>query len=188
MTRRAIFGLHPENTRQAGNFPIAQQFVETAFETQHIAAVTQRRDDVVRGAETEALPQFVSQGLGAFDEKRLPVVTGIKNFAAHAQRGISHVLARARHRHHVSAAGGNLRDLGIRGALRHQDATAHARGSRIRRQRCAGIPGRILQHVFNAATPEIADQHGHAAILEGTGGHHEFEFEANRRAVPLTRE
>ena len=177
----------PNSRGPGADLAVAQQLGEAAVGAEHVAAVADRHHDVVGRGEPELLPQLVGQRLGALDEERLPVVAGVEDLGALGQRRLRHVLARALDRHHLGAAGGDLGDLRVRRRLRHQDAAGHPGRRRIRRERGAGVAGGVLEHALEAAAAQVAHHHGHAAVLERAGRHHELELVGDGRAAPLAR-
>ena len=184
---RAARGLHAEEPRPARDLARAEQLVEAALGAQHIAAVAERHHHVVGGAEAPLLPQLVGEGLRSFHEEGLPVVARVEDLGALAQGRLRHVLARALDRHHVGAAGRDLGDLGIGRGLRHQDAAGEPGRRGVGRERRPRVARGVLQHPGDPAALEIAHHHGHAAVLEGAGRHHEVELVVDGRAVPFAR-
>ena len=72
--------------------PARFELVEAALETEDVAAVAGRHQDVVGEAKAELLPQLEGQGLGALDKIGMPVVAGVKAFAGSGERRLGHRL------------------------------------------------------------------------------------------------
>src|SRR5436190_723635 len=80
----------------------------SAIQAEDVAAIPGRHEDVVGHAETELLPQFVGQRLGALDKVGMPVMAGIKALAGGGQRGLGDRLASAGYGADLGARGGDL--------------------------------------------------------------------------------
>src|SRR6516164_6417640 len=85
---RAVRRLNGKEPRprayRAGPFELG----EATIETEDIAAISCRHENIVGCAESELFPELEGQSLGALDKERLPIVAGIKAFSRCGERRI----------------------------------------------------------------------------------------------------
>ena len=133
--RPAIRRLGGENARHRFDLAGAQQLGKADRAAQHVGAGAARRDDVVRRAEAQILPQFVGQRLGAVQEERVPVVAGVEDGCPTARTAASAVSCRrARDQLHLRAMRAHLHGLRRAGRGRRHDRRPHPAGRGIRRR------------------------------------------------------
>ena len=117
----------------------------------------------------------------------MPVVAGIKALADCGERRLGDRLAGAGNAAHLGARGGDLHHLAARRRGRDIDAAGQAGGSRIGRDRGAGVAGRILVDRADSDLQQMVQHDRGAAILERAGRHLRFELELHRDAIPAPR-